>query len=204
MDSRLSQASSEAGLTRRKDQTMFTKTTTSRRRHVSSKDRHHDLPLCYFSLVAVVEPDANKWTEGGNIQDDKLEIWVNHCKKIKKELDSDLCYDQPELIDPYMLNKVIGIMNPGKDSSLPEILNEDVDVLFSKSRRGFSDDVMGYMQSIIQRYPKLRIAIVGGLIEDEIDRVTTHFSKLGPHPIILEKFCLSEADFTSLDHSPKS
>ncbi len=63
---------------------MFTKTTTSRRRTSSAKERHHDLPLCYFSLVVIVEPDTNKWVDNEIIQEEKSKIWVDHCTKIKK------------------------------------------------------------------------------------------------------------------------
>lgn len=162
-----------------------------------SKESPHDLPLCYFSLVIIVEPDRNHWVENGSIQNEKLKIWEEHCKKIADELDSNYCYDNPELIDPYMLNKVIAIINSGIDSSVPLLLNDVIDAMFIKSRRGFPEDLVWYLESAIKRHPHLRIAIVGGVLEHEINQIADYIRKTGVEPIIVQRCCLSKAEFQS-------
>lgn len=55
-----------------------------------------------------------------------------------------------------------------------------------------TDDLRWYLQAASERYPHWRVAVAGGMLEDEVVYVANSFRKYGFETTVLTRYCLSK------------
>lgn len=56
----------------------------------------------------------------------------------------------------------------------------------------FSDDLRWYLQAAYEHFPQWRVAVAGGMLEDEVVYVANGFREFGFETTVLTRYCLSK------------
>ncbi len=161
-----------------------------------------ELPLYNFHVVVVVEPDPETWVLPDEEFESLSEFLEMQCDLIAQDV-----IDSDELAD-------IALPPRAKDveQTLMIIATEGLDVLlyfepvdqysqFTIKDNNFEFDKLRLLlDGIAKSHPEWnRIAIVGGVYEDEVIRAANTVQAAGFDTTIITRYCISEKIFDNLD-----
>ena len=161
-----------------------------------------ELPLYNFHVVVVVEPDPETWALPDEESESLSELLEMQCDLIAQDV-----IDSDELAD-------IALPPRAKDveQTLMIIATEGLDVLlyfepvdqysqFTIKDNNFEFDKLRLLlDGIAKSHPEWnRIAIVGGVYEDEVIRAANTVQAAGFDTTIVTRYCISEKIFDNLD-----
>ena len=161
-----------------------------------------ELPLYNFHVVVVVEPDPETWALPDEEFESLSEFLEMQCDLIAQDV-----IDSDELAD-------IALPPRAKDveQTLMIIATEGLDVLlyfepvdqysqFTIKDNNFEFDKLRLLlDGIAKSHPEWnRIAIVGGVYEDEVIRAANTVQAAGFDTTIVTRYCISEKIFDNLD-----
>lgn len=169
---------------------------------ISHEDPDH-LPIQLFDLIIIVEPDQEKWMPDFQDQDEKQPAWGEHIEMIECELDSDLPRKTIAVeYDHLKENKFVWMPWALQGEGLyGDWAIEYCDMLF---RFHNPDEIPGdlkiYLEALYKISPQQKIALIGGMFEDEIEMVAQFTAEIGFDTTVLARYCLSGNAFVDLDN----
>lgn len=160
-----------------------------------SDDPGNQFPIYSFDFFVVVEPDQRTF-----IVEDALDLAFS-AEQLAGQL-SEKMAEEAMLAEDTV---------PGHEQSIwPEKtrilwMRNSIDNLFMKYGQGFAyvsfqytsdheitDDLRWYLQAAYQNHPDWRVAIVGGMLEDEVIDAANFFRETGFDTTVLTRYCLSK------------
>jgi hypothetical protein len=161
-----------------------------------------ELPLYNFHVVVVVEPDPETWALPDEEFESLSELLEMQCDLIAQDV-----IDSDELVDMALPPRAKDV-----EQTLMIIATEGLDVLlyfepvdqysqFTIKDNDFEFDKLRLLlDGIAKSRPEWnRIAIVGGVYEDEVIRAANTVQAAGFDTTIVTRYCISEKIFDNLD-----
>lgn len=153
-------------------------------------------PLQYFDLVILVEPDEEEWKP---IHDDPNtpQPWDLHCEMLLNELDPDSEVSPP---DPTVVfaetTRILWLRNT-MFAYYSEFAYDfaDIAIRHSGEEEEFPEDLAWYLKAAYRHHPEWKVAVIGGMFEDEVTRLTNLLIQIGYDTTILTRYCLSVKGF---------
>ena len=168
---------------------------------VISDANEDTLPLEYFHLVVIVEPDPETYIP---LPDDlpKLDFVIERMSEaISDENDPDeirtykikIPEDMPETSYLWVGYDGINLFGPVTEK-IP------LNVAFYLAAYDDLDHFAFYLKGISSGFKGWRVAVIGAMFEDDIIRVANFIEAIGFSVTILQRYCLSNSTFVNLDN----
>ena len=157
------------------------------------------LPLCNFHVIILAEPDPETWmTPPDDIE--KFDQLLNmYSELILDEISSDI---DPSVI-AVEIDKVIGdpLLIMAGENKVPQYFRpvaEFCNIIFSFENLDF-ENLRYFLRGLFEKHSGLRVAILGGMFEDEVVRVANVTSETGFDTTIISRYCISSSSSINLD-----
>jgi len=162
---------------------------------IVSDDPGNQFPIYSFDLLVVVEPD-----QGTFIREDALDlafdmeqIAIDYGEKMFDEsmLTEESVPGHAQSIWPER-TRILWLRNATENFFVQYGIDKAyVSFQYNQDHQA-SEDLAWYLQAAYTRYPQWRVAIVGGMLEDEISDVANFIRKIGFETTVLTRYCLSK------------
>lgn len=162
-----------------------------------------DYPLQFFNLFIIVEPDEEEWEPHPDSYEDNPDVqqpWDIHCEMLENEIDPDSEIERP---NPAILlqreTQILWLRN--------SFFNYYADFAFDSAsvifRRDYEDflppkNMIWYLESVHHYHPEWKIAVVGGMFEDDVTTTANIVHDIGFNITILTRYCLSVNGFKQM------
>lgn len=163
-------------------------------------DPGEDYPIQYFNLVIIIEPDEEEWIPHPDSEDDNPDIqqpWDIQCEMLENEIDEESEFeatkprikmaDKTEFL--WLRNYLFNYYG--------DFAYENASIIFRRDYESFDppENMMWFLQSAYIHHPEWRVAIIGGLFEDEVTSTANIIREIGFSATILTRYCLSVNGF---------
>jgi hypothetical protein len=159
------------------------------------------LPIGYFHLVVLVEPDPEMYMAMPN-DIHKLEFVLrNIAMAIRNEVNPHRLIDY-EIEIPEDVDLTYFIWIRYGDSDLFDDVAEVVghQVTFTLADAGDIENFTCYLQGMVDNHPDWRVAVIGGMFEDDVTRIANLVQEYGLEVTVLTRYCISNKTFVNLDN----
>ena len=157
------------------------------------------LPLCNFHIVIVSEPDPETWMAHPDDKDEFAQILQIHSELIFDEMvrDFDISEIKVDIADDVDGELLVAV----GEYEVPlyyYLAIEFAQAVFSFENVKY-DKLSYFMNGIVQKHPDWRVAVVGGVYEDEVVRVANTVQEAGLDTTIVARYCISSQSLINLD-----
>lgn len=157
------------------------------------------LPLGNFHIVIVVEPNPETWMEREEDWDNLKRLLTTYSQSIVDEIESEF---NPSLV-------VVPFAEDVKDTWLMVVGEEEVPFYFPDVAESSDltiamdgDDfekTRCFLRGVREEHPEWRVAVMGGVYEDEVVRVANMVKDIGLDTTVVKRYCISSEGFINLD-----
>lgn len=162
---------------------------------ISSSDEN-DTPITSFDLVVIIEPDPESYMPlPGDI--DKLNEYIMDLyKKYNNEFDPDnpLYIKEPIVVWLRYYAEEVNYFDEFANVSLARVV---FNIFDSEDLEQFNF----YLQGFVKSYPEGKVALIGGMFEDEVVFVANFIQNFRLYATILTRYCLSNKAFFNLENA---
>jgi hypothetical protein len=160
-----------------------------------------ELSLLSFHIIAIVEPDPETWMvfPGNNIGD-VMDLF-NMGLSAELDPDNDMYVHNENII--YHLDKIqspnlLWIQYAGDDNFFDEAAFLS-NAIFRLSDYDDFENLGFYFQGVKRSHPDWKVAIVGGMFEDDVIRMANLIAEIGFPTTVVARQCISRNAFVNLD-----
>lgn len=162
---------------------------------IVSDDSGNQFPIYSFDLLVVVEPDQTTFfrEDALDLALDLEQIAINYGEKMFEEslLTEDTVPGHAQSVWPER-TRILWLRN-ATDNYFVQYGIDKAYVAFQYNQdHQASEDLIWYLQAAYNRYPQWRVAVVGGMLEDEIIDMANFIRKMRFETTVLTRYCLSK------------
>jgi hypothetical protein len=158
------------------------------------------LPLSYFHLVVLVEPDPETYMAmPGDIH--KLEFVLRTlAASIRNEVNPHRLVEY-DIDIPEDIERTCYVWVRYGDSDLFDDVAASVrdHVTFTLVDASDLEHLTYYLQGLTSNHPDWRAAVIGGMFEDDVIRIANLIQDFGLETTVLTRYCISNKTFVNLD-----
>lgn len=160
-----------------------------------SNDPGNQFPIYSFDFFVVVEPDQRTFiVEDGldlALSAEKLAAQVSEKMANEALLTDDMISSHAQSTLPEK-TRILWLRN-STDNFFVQYGQNYAYVSFQySSEHEITDDLRWYLQAVYQNHPNWRVAVVGGMLEDEVIDTANFFREMGFDTTVLTRYCLSK------------
>ncbi len=159
------------------------------------------MPLNYFHLVVIVEPDPESYMP---LEEDapKLEFVIQGMSEsISDENDPDrIIQYEIQIPDDAPETNYLWLRYDGISYFAPVIRGITIKAAFYLSEYDDLDHFGYYLRGIFPEAKEWRVAVIGAMFEDDVIRIANFIDESGFSATILKRYCLSNSTFINLDN----
>lgn len=169
-------------------------------------DMGHDYPLQFFNLFIIVEPDEEEWEPHPDSDEDNPDVqqpWEIHCEMLENEVDPDSEVETPNPAISLQRETQILWLRNSFFNYYTNFTFESASVIFRRDYEDFRppENMIWYLESVYQYHPEWKVAVVGGMFEDDVTTTANILHDIGFNTTILTRYCLSVNGFKQMQGS---
>lgn len=166
-------------------------------------DPGYDYPLQFFNLFILIEPDEEEWEPHPDSDEDNSDVqqpWDIHCEMLENEIDPDSETEIPNPAISLQTQTQILWLRNSFFNYYTEFAFDFASVIFQRDYQDFRlpENMIWYLDSVYQHHPEWKVAIVGGMFEDEVTTTANILHDIGFNTTILTRYCLSVNGFNQM------
>ena len=160
-----------------------------------------DISLLSFHIIVVVEPDPETWMAlPGNNIGDVVDLF-NMGLSAELDPESDIYLNDENIVhhpDEIQYPNLLWIRYMDDDNFFDEAAFLS-DAIFRLSNYDAFQHLDFYLQGLKQSHPDWKVAVVGGMFEDDVMRIANFISENGFSTTVIARQCISRNAFANLD-----
>lgn len=159
-----------------------------------------NLPLCNFHIVIVAEPDPETWMAHPDDTGEYAETLEIHSGLILDELleeSWELSEINVKIAEDVERPIIVGV----GELEIPMYYHHALEyahVIISYEDMEY-ERLHYFLRGVAEQHPNWRVAVVGGVYEDEVVRVANTVQKAGFDTTIVTRYCISSHSLIDLD-----
>lgn len=157
------------------------------------------LLLGNFHIVIVSEPDPETWMANLDETGEFAQILQIHSELIVEELygEFELPEGGLEIADDVQRNILVAV----GETEVPRYYYQAVEFAHAvfKFEEMEYEQLSYYLRGVADQHPDWRVAVVGGVYEDEVVRVANTVQKAGFDTTIVTRYCISSHSLIDID-----
>jgi hypothetical protein len=164
-----------------------------------------ELSLLSFHIIIIVEPDPETWMASPDGNMGETLALFNMGLSAELDPENDIYLNDENIIhqpDEIQYPNLLWIQYTGDDNLFDESAYL-ANATFRLSEYDDFEHLEFYLQGIKQSHPNWKVAIVGGIYEDDIMRIANFIAELGFSTTVLTRQCISRNIFVNLDELMK-
>jgi len=160
-----------------------------------------ELSLLSFHIIVIVEPDPETWMAfpGGNIGD-VMDLF-NMGLSADLDPENDIYFNDENIVhhpDEIQYPNLLWIRYTGDDNFFDEAAFLS-NAIFRLSDYDDFQHLGFYLQGLKQSHPDWKVAVVGGMLEDDVIRMANIITEIGFQTTVVARQCISRNVFVNLD-----
>jgi hypothetical protein len=158
------------------------------------------LPLGHFHLVLVVEPNPDLYAlPPGN--EEALEMVLDHLvESFDLELDPEVEPEYAEALVEDVDYTRLGWLSYEADDFFMALFEENpLRIYFPVDDDEDLEALQDYLTGAAANHPNWRVAVMGGMYEDDVLRIAGLVNEVGLDTTVLARYCLSNKEFVHPD-----